>query len=71
MTMPDMAGDEATRHIKHQFPEIHVIGLSMHDERDAAQQMLSAGAEAYLCKSGPPMDLLTVIRQTARQPSHR
>jgi CheY-like chemotaxis protein len=63
--MPVMNGIEATKAIVSQFPEIHVIGLSMYDEARRAAAMLEAGADAYLSKAGPTEELVSTIRRVA------
>lgn len=51
ITMPKMDGINATRQIVAESPSICVIGLSMHDQPEAAAAMLNAGAEAYVRKT--------------------
>lgn len=60
-----MDGIETTRRVLATAPEIIVIGLSMHVDRDVADAMLAAGAAAYLSKGGPPEDLIGAIRAHA------
>jgi CheY-like chemotaxis protein/two-component sensor histidine kinase len=62
-TMPGMEGDEATRAIKREFPQTHVIGLSMHAGSDAPERMLEAGADVYLPKTGPSENVIAAIRR--------
>lgn len=61
-SMPKLNGVEATRAIHNDYPEIHIIGLSMFDESERAQSMCDAGATDYLAKSGPPDLLVAAIR---------
>jgi CheY-like chemotaxis protein len=61
ISMPEMDGIEATRHIKHEMPEVRVIGLSMHDDEHLAEAMLKAGAEAFVNKAASPAELLRAI----------
>jgi len=49
--MPGMSGIEATRIIHQRFPEVQVIGLSMHQDVDIAEAMRNAGAVGYVSKS--------------------
>jgi PAS domain S-box-containing protein len=62
VSMPVMDGIEATRLIKSGYPGIRVIGLSMFDETSMSERMKEAGADDYLCKTGPPRELLAAIR---------
>lgn len=62
VTMPEMNGVEATRRIKQDLPAIRIIGLSMHRDMELEQQMLAAGAETYITKSGPPAAVLAAIK---------
>ncbi|MFW6250923.1 MAG: response regulator [Alkalispirochaetaceae bacterium] len=61
--MPEMDGADATRHIKEQFPETIVIGLSMHEDEETKRRMVEAGADAYLPKEGPSEQLIAAIRR--------
>jgi PAS domain S-box-containing protein len=61
ISMPGMNGIEATGIIHQEFPHVCVIGLSMHDDPHASQQMRQAGAVAYLSKSGPASDIVQAI----------
>lgn len=66
VTMPRMNGVEATRIIASEFPQIPVIGLSVHESGDMAGAMRKAGAAAYLNKTEPSNRLLAAIREQAR-----
>ncbi len=60
--MPLMDGIEATRMISRKFPQIGVIGLSMHDEDDLIIEMLEAGAKGYLLKNADKQEVLDAIQ---------
>jgi DNA-binding NarL/FixJ family response regulator len=62
LAMPDLNGIEATRQILAEFPEIKVIGLSMHDDRRFILNMVKAGAKGYLLKDSAFKDLVKAIR---------
>jgi DNA-binding NarL/FixJ family response regulator len=68
ISLPGMSGIEATRRIKSELPDVRVIGLSMHGEKEHAAAMYQAGADAYLNKEGPREALVTVIREIAQAP---
>jgi two-component system response regulator NreC len=60
--MPDLNGIEATRQIVRDFPQVKVIGLSMHSGRKFVIEMLKAGASGYLLKDCALEELTTAIR---------
>ena len=64
VNMPRMDGVEATRRITAEFPEVRVVGLSMHEGEWAGRRMLDAGAAAYVSKSEPTASLVAAIRGT-------
>ncbi len=63
INMPKLNGVEATRRIKHRFPDIAVIGLSMHEDPKVEQLMYEAGASAYLSKGTAINSVCDTIRQ--------
>lgn len=50
ITMPNLNGVEATRHITSEFPQVKVIALSIHSNRRFVTDMLGAGAAGYILK---------------------
>ena len=60
--MPRMDGIAATRSVLTDNPEIRVVGLSTYSDKRIAQQMLSAGASAYVIKASGGDQLLLAIR---------
>lgn len=63
INMPKLNGVEATRRIKHRFPDIAVIGLSMHEDPKMEQLMYEAGASVYLSKGTAFNIVCDTIRQ--------
>jgi DNA-binding NarL/FixJ family response regulator len=60
--MPDLNGIEATRQIVREFPQVKVVGLSMHSGRKFVIEMLRAGASGYLLKDCALEELTTAVR---------
>jgi DNA-binding NarL/FixJ family response regulator len=63
INIPKLNGMEATRRIKHLFPDIAVIGLSMHEDPKVEQLMYEAGASVYLSKGTAFNIVCDTIRQ--------
>ena len=62
ISMPVMNGIDATHQIKGLFPEINIIGLTMHKGPDIHQALEKAGACACLLKSGSLENLVETVR---------
>jgi len=61
ISMPVMDGIEATRHIKTHWPEIRVIGLSMHDDDMTVDAMKKSGAETLVSKSASSDEIFKAV----------
>ncbi len=64
LKMPVMNGILATRFIRRDFPEIHVLILTTYDDDEWVFDALRAGAEGYLLKDMPPAQLIDAIKGT-------
>ena len=67
INMPKLNGVGATRLIKERFPEIAVIGLSMHSDPKREQLMYEVGASAYLSKG----TAFSIVSDTIRKVRHQ
>ncbi len=61
ISMPNLRGLEATREIKIINPEVKVLILTMHKDKDYLYHAFSAGAEGYLLKEDADSELLSAI----------
>lgn len=59
--MPDMNGAEATRRIKEQHKDVHVLVLTMQNDAELLRSLMEYGASGYLLKENASSDLLTAI----------
>jgi len=66
VAMPESNGAEATRRILEDNPEIRVIALSMHTDRQYVSRMLQAGASGYVLKEGAFEELAEAVRCVRR-----
>ncbi len=65
LRMPGISGVEAIEYLCARWPEMKVVVLSACDERPVIDASLRAGATAYILKSAHPIDIASVLRQTA------
>lgn len=66
ISMPNLRGFEATHEIKTSYPEIKILILSMHKQKEYLYHAFSAGAVGYLLKEDTDTELFTAI-ETVRK----
>jgi len=66
ISMPNLRGIEATSEINTIYPDVKVLILTMHNNKEYLYQALSAGAAGYLLKQDADTDLISAI-ETIRQ----
>lgn len=62
IAMPNMNGIDATKQLKKELPEIKVIAVSMHSDRQYVKGVLEAGADGYLLKNCTYRQLTDAIK---------
>jgi DNA-binding NarL/FixJ family response regulator len=67
ISMPKTNGLEATRIIKESFPQVKVLILTQHDNREYISPALGAGASGYVLKRSGRREMLNAIRQVHEQ----
>ena len=70
LKMPRMNGIQATRAIREQFPDVHVLVLTTYDEDEWVIDAIRYGAAGYLLKDAPQEDLIKAIIDTVSGWSH-
>ncbi len=63
MAMPEMNGLEATERIKQQYPDIKVLILTQHDDREYIDPVLKAGASGYVLKRSGGIEVVNAIKE--------
>ena len=63
ISMPNPGGLEATREIKMIFPDVKVLILTMHNDREYVYYAISAGAEGYLLKEDAGTELFAAVEK--------
>jgi DNA-binding NarL/FixJ family response regulator len=66
ISMPNLRGLEATREIKMIFPNVKVLILTMHSDKEYVYGAISAGADGYLLKEDADTELFEAV-ETIRQ----
>src|SRR4030067_2201687 len=61
ISMPNLNGIEATRKIKGIYPDMKILILTIHNDREYLQLAISSGAEGYLLKEDMHIELFSAI----------
>jgi DNA-binding NarL/FixJ family response regulator len=65
ITMPKMDGLEATRRMMESCPQIKILALTVHEDKQYLFEMLAAGASGYLSKHAAAEELVDAVRTVA------
>jgi DNA-binding NarL/FixJ family response regulator len=66
ISMPQMDGLEATRRVRAEMPDVHILILTVHAQERYLFPVLKAGAAGYVLKSTVDTELLDAIRTVAK-----
>jgi len=69
ISMPNLGGLEATREIKTISPDVKVLILTMHRDKEYVYHAISVGAEGYLLKEDADTELFAAVEKI-RQGGH-
>jgi two-component system, NarL family, nitrate/nitrite response regulator NarL len=61
INMPGMSGLEVTEVLRKEVPEVKVLVLSVHSNKNYIFRVIQAGAHGYVSKEAPPEELLRAI----------
>src|SRR5437764_3900598 len=61
ITMPRMNGLAVTEQVRKECPQVKVLVLSVHNNREYIFRIIQAGAHGFISKEAPPDDLLKAI----------
>jgi DNA-binding NarL/FixJ family response regulator len=65
MSMPGRSGIELIKLIKAERPQLPILVLTMHAEKQYAVRAFKAGAAGYLTKESAPLELVSAARKVA------
>src|SRR5271155_4240538 len=69
MIMPNLNGLEATRRIHREFPDSHVLILTLHDVPELTKLVQTAGAQGLVLKSDSNRFLISAVEHLGRADS--
>ena len=65
ISMPRTNGLMAARTLKQRQPDVRIIALTRHEDERYVEELLRAGASAYVLKQSAPVDFLKAVRAVA------
>jgi two-component system response regulator NreC len=66
LSMPDLDGISVTKKIKPQFPSLHILILTIHEDQALLRESLRAGAGGYILKHAAEAELISAIHTLLR-----
>src|SRR5678815_251454 len=66
LSMPGRSGIDLLTEIKHRYPKLPILIMSLHGEEQFAVRALRAGAAGYLTKSAAPEQLISAFERIVR-----
>lgn len=70
ISMPYINGLEATRLLSQSHPNIRVLILTMHDNREYMQNAIDSGAKGYILKDQPAHEMIEAVRSIHQGKNH-
>jgi DNA-binding NarL/FixJ family response regulator len=67
VNMPRLDGIEAARRLRDAVPEVRVVGLTMHDEKETGKALRRVGAAGCVNKADAFETLAGAIREAVRR----
>ena len=68
--MPNLRGIEAITEIKTMYPEVKILILTMHRDKEYLYLALSAGAKGYILKEDAPKELFAAIAKVRQDKTY-
>lgn len=65
LSMPGMSGLELIKRVRHEFPDVRILVLSMHAEEQYALRSFKAGANGYVTKDSASEELVRAVHKVA------
>jgi len=65
LSMPVVDGAEATERVRRDWPNVRVLGLTVHEERLYVTQLFRAGASGFVLKRAAAAELVRAVRMVA------
>ena len=62
MSLPPTGGASIAQEIKQDFPDLKLVILGIHNEPTVVDEIMSAGASAFVLKQSAPVDLFEAVQ---------
>lgn len=66
ISLPGVNGLDLTRKLKERWPQLAVIVLSMHDNREYVRRAMEHGASGYILKNAPSRELVEGVKAVVK-----
>ena len=70
ISMPKINGLKATHLLSQELPDIKVLVLTMHDNKEYIQNAIDSGAKGYILKDKPAAEMIAAVRAIHQGETH-
>ncbi|WP_435356094.1 response regulator [Emticicia sp. SJ17W-69] len=70
INLPDINGIELCKMVKEKFPTIHVIALSINNEKSIIKKMMDNGASGYILKDAAKYEIVDAIKAVVQRKTY-
>jgi DNA-binding NarL/FixJ family response regulator len=63
ISMPKLSGVNLVKAVKQKWPELKILVISMHSEKEIIAEIMLAEAEGYILKNAPKVELIDAINE--------
>ena len=65
ISMPNLSGVDLVKEVKEKWPQVKILVISMHSEKEIIAEIMLAEAEGYILKNAPKEELIHAIDEIA------
>ncbi|MFW1494688.1 response regulator, partial [Vibrio parahaemolyticus] len=61
LVMPGIRGDGEIEHLRRRHPDVPIVVISVHEDRERIMRAIQLGAVGYIPKSAKPEEIVTAL----------
>ncbi len=66
LSMPDLDGISVTRKLRQEYPDLHILILTLHEDEALLKEAIKSGASGYILKKAAETELISALQTILR-----